>query len=267
MSANVLQKLRVGASEIACRVDGPAGAPAVLLVHGILTDHRAWDAVAARLQGRFRVVRPDLRGHGAGSAPAGPYTMQELADDCAGLLDALALDRVHFVGSSLGGMIGQQVGARHGHRLLSLTLANTAAVQGAPASWDERVAVARKSGVAALADGTLQRWFTPGFAERAPQELARMRELLCGTSVEGFAGCAQAVRDLSQLQLLSTIAVPTLVVVGSEDKATPPEQGRQIADAIPGARLVTLPAAHQAAVEQPQAFCDAWLSFVDGLGS
>jgi 3-oxoadipate enol-lactonase len=267
MSTTTLRKMRVGANEIACRVDGPASAPAVMLVHGILTDHRAWDAVAALLAPTFRVVRYDLRGHGGSSAPAAPYTMEQLADDCVGLLDVLGLDRVHLVGSSLGGMLAQQVGGRHGPRLLSLTLANTAAVQGAPAAWEERVAVARKSGIAALADGTLQRWFTPGFADRAPQELARMREILCETSVEGFAGCAQAVRDLSQLQLLSRITAPTLVVVGSEDKATPPEQGRQIADAIAGAQVVTLPAAHQSAVEVPQAFCDAWLDFVGGVRS
>lgn len=265
MNASGLHKVRVCGQDIACRIDGPAAAPAVLLVHGILTDHRAWNDVADRLSSTFRVVRYDLRGHGASSAPPAPYTLEQLADDVAGLLDVLRLDRVHLAGSSLGGMIGQQVGIRHGRRLLSLTLANTAAVQGAPAAWDERAATARANGVAALADGTLQRWFTPGFAQRAPHEIARMKAILGEISVEGFVGCANAVRDLSQLQLLAKIDVPTLVIAGAEDKATPPEQARQIADAIPGARLVTLPAAHQAAIELPQAFCDAWLSFVGGI--
>lgn len=256
--------LRANGVDICCRVDGPPEAPAVLLVHGILTDHRIWDALAAQLVPQFQVVRYDLRGHGGSSAPAGPCTMVQLADDVPALLDALGLARVHFIGSSLGGMIGQQVGARHGDRLLTLTLANTAAVQGAPAAWEERVAIARSQGVAALADPTLQRWFTPGFRATHAAEIERVKGLLLGTSVEGFAGCALAVRDLAQLDLLPRIAVPTLVVVGSEDGATPPALGRQIAGAIPGARLVTIEAAHQAAAEQPQVFCQAWRQFAAG---
>lgn len=264
---SVLLDVLVRGQDIACCIEGPADAPVVLLVHGILTDHRAWNDVADRLSGSYRVVRYDLRGHGGSSASPAPYTLEQLADDVADLLDAMRLQRVHLVGSSLGGMIGQQVGIRHGRRLLSLTLANSAAVQGAPASWDERAAIARASGVAALADGTLQRWFTPGFAQRAPQEIARIRAIMGGVSVEGFVGCANALRDLSQLDLLAKINVPTLVIAGDEDKATPPEQARQIVDAIAGARLVTLHAAHQAAIEQPQAFCAAWLAFVRGIGT
>jgi 3-oxoadipate enol-lactonase len=259
-----IQSLRANGLDVACRVEGPPDAPAVLLVHGILTDHRIWDAIATRLVPQFRVVRYDLRGHGGSSAPPGPYTMAQLADDVPPLLDALGIARVHFIGSSLGGMIGQQVGARHADRLLTLTLANTAAVQGAPAAWEERVAVARSKGVAALADPTLQRWFTPGFRATHPKEIERVKALLLGTSVEGFAGCAMAVRDLAQLDLLPRIKVPALVVVGSEDGATPPALGRQIADAIPGASLVTIEAAHQAAAEQPQVFCQAWRQFAAG---
>jgi 3-oxoadipate enol-lactonase len=256
-----LQKVRVGAQEVAYRIDGPADAPPVLLAHGILADHRIWDGVAQRLVPRFRVLRYDLRGHGASSAPPPPYTLEQLADDVPALLDALGIAKAHFIGTSLGGMLGQQVGIRHGGRLLSLTLANTAAVQGAPQAWADRAALARESGVAALAEPTLQRWFTPAFLQDATEEVARVRAILCETSVDGFVGCAEAVRKLAQLELLPRIKVPTLVIAGSEDKGTPPELGRQIADAIPGARLAMLPAAHQAAVEVPQAFADAWLAF------
>lgn len=259
-----LQYARVRDMDVALRIEGKEDAEALVLVHGILADHRVWDAVAERLSTRYRVIRYDLRGHGMSSAPAGPYTMEQLADDVPALLDVLGVRRAHLAGTSLGGMIGQQVGIRHGDRLLSLTLANTAAQQGAPSAWEERIATARSSGIAALADPTLQRWFTPGFLQAQHDEVERVRRILLGTSVEGFAGCAAAVRDLSQLAQLSKISVPTLVVVGSEDKGTPPELGRQIAEAIPGARLVTLPAAHQAAIEVPQAFCDAWLAFVEG---
>ena len=257
-----LQRARVGDVEIAYRLEGRAGAPVVVLVHGLLTDHRVWDAVAARLTPSFQVLRHDLRGHGRSSAPPPPCTMQALGEDTVGLLDALGLDRVHLVGSSLGGMLSQQVAARHGHRLLSLTLANTAAVQPAAAAWQARIDLVRREGVAAIADGTLQRWFTPAFAERSSAKVARMRAILCETSTAGYVGCAEAVRDLAQLELLAQIRVPTLVVAGSRDEATPPAQSVQLCEGIVGASLVSLEAAHQSALEQPEAFCDAWLRFV-----
>jgi 3-oxoadipate enol-lactonase len=262
MSDTGLNTVRVGDLDVAWRAEGPAEAPVVMLAHGVLTDHRAWDGVARRLAGAYRVLRYDLRGHGRSSAPPPPYTMEQLADDVPALLDALGIGPVHFIGTSLGGMIGQQLGARPGERLLSLTLANTSAVQPAPQAWEERAALARQAGsVAPLAEGTLQRWFTPGFAASAPGEIERMRGILRQTSVAGFEGCAHALSRLAQLPLLPRIAVPTLVLVGSDDQATPPAQGRQICEAIRGARLVALPAAHQAAVEVPQAFADAWLAF------
>jgi len=265
MTGGEVRKLHVRGMDVACRVEGAENAPALVLVHGILADHRVWDAVAQRLSPRFRIVRYDLRGHGGSSAPPGPYTLEQLADDVPAILDALGIAKAHLVGTSLGGMLAQQVGIRHGGRLLSLTLANTAAQQGAPQAWEDRIATARQSGIAPLAEPTLQRWFTPAYLQAQPQDVARIRDILMGTSVEGFAGCAAAVRDLANLQQLPQVRVPTLVIVGSEDKGTPPELGRQIAEAIPDARLVTLPAAHQAAIEVPQAFCEAWLRFVDGL--
>jgi 3-oxoadipate enol-lactonase len=263
MSATL--RARVAGVELSYRFDGAPDAPVVMLAHSVLTDHTMWDAVAQRLAPSFRVLRYDTRGHGASSAPPPPYTMALLADEAVGLLDALRIARVHFVGTSIGGMVGQQLGARHGARLLSLTLANTTAVQGAPGAWDERAAVARAKGVAALAQPTLQRWFTDGFRERAPQEVARVGAMIERTSVDGFVGCAAALRDLDQLELLARIAVPTLVIAGAQDQAAPPALAAQIREAIAGARLVTLPAAHQCAVEVPDAFCEAWIAFMRSL--
>lgn len=261
-----LRQVSVGGVDLACRFEGPAGAPVVLLAHGLLADHTMWDELAGRLLANgFSVLRYDLRGHGRSGLSAGPWTMEQLAADAVGLLDAFGLSRVHFVGSSLGGMIGQQMGARHADRLLSLTLANTAAVQLAAQAWNDRIALARSHGVAALADGTLQRWFTPGFAQANPSQIQCMRDVMCRTPVEGFAGCAQAVRDLAQLQLLPAIRLPVLVIAGAQDQATPPDQSVQLREGIAGAFLVTLPAAHQSAVEQPQAFFDAWCSFAAQL--
>ena len=257
-----LQRAHVGGMEIAYRIDGPAAAPVVVLVHGLLTDQRVWDAVVARLATAHRVLRYDLRGHGGSSAPPGPYTMRELGEDTVALMDSLGLRQAHLIGSSLGGMLSQQVAAHHADRLLSLTLANTAAVQPASASWQARIDLVRRDGVAAIADGTLQRWFTPAFAARADAEVARMRAILCETSATGYVGCAEAIRDLDQLDLLAQIRIPTLVVAGSHDEATPPALSAQLREGIAEARLVTLEAAHQAALELPDVFCDAWLGFI-----
>jgi 3-oxoadipate enol-lactonase len=257
-----MNMVRVAGQEIAYVREGRKGAPAVVLVHGILSDHRMWDPVVERLAGDFDIVRYDLRGHGHSSTPAGPYTMEQLADDIPGLLDGLQLQKVHVIGTSLGGMIGQQLGARHGARLLSLTLANTGAVQAAPQAWDERIAIARKDGIAALADPTMQRWFPPAFQQAQRPVVERMRAILLGTSVEGYAGCATAVRNLAQLDLLPRIQVPTLVIAGTEDQAIPAAATAKIAELIPGAQLISLQTGHQAAVEQPEAFCSAWRNFV-----
>ena len=256
---------RVGDIDVAYEIEGPAGAPVVMLAHGLLTTHRMWRGVAQALLPRWRVLGYDLRGHGSTRASEPPYTMQRLAQDAIALLDALDLERVHFVGSSLGGMIGQLLGARHGQRLLSLTLANTAAVQGAPQAWELRIATARDQGVPPLIEPTLQRWFTPGFFAGNPEPVQRMRTLAAQTDVRGFCGCAAAVRDLAQADLLASIRVPTLVIVGEHDQATPPAAGEFIRQRVPGARLASLPAGHQSAVECPQDFAAAWEAFAGPL--
>ncbi len=254
--------VRVGDAEVCFALDGPAQAPVVMLAHGILTSHRMWDALATMLAPHWCVLRYDLRGHGGSSATDPPYAMAQLAEDAVGLLDALGVARVHFIGTSLGGMIGQQLGARFGSRLHSLTLANTSAVQSAAPAWQQRIATALEAGVAPLVEPTLGRWFTPGFSASELAAVDRMRQLALATSVRGFVGCAAALRDLDQAQLLAGIRLPTLVICGEHDGATPPAESRRLQQDIAGAGLVMLPAAHQAAVECPGAFAAAWASFV-----
>lgn len=254
--------VRIGDIDVCFALEGAAQGPVVMLAHGILTSHRMWDGLAALLAPRWRVLRYDLRGHGGTSAGEPPYTMEQLGRDAVGLLDALGLDRVHFIGSSLGGMIGQQLGARFGDRFRTLALANTTAVQGAPSAWEQRIATAREQGVAQLVEPTLGRWFTPGFAVSDIATVDSMRQLALATSVPGFVGCATAVRDLDHAHLLGGIRVPALVIVGAHDGATPPAEGRRLQEGITGAELAMLPAAHQAAVECPDAFAAAWQSFV-----
>lgn len=247
-------------------IEGPDEAPVAMLAHGILTSLGMWDAVAVALASRWRVLRYDLRGHGKTSAPASPYAMSDLADDAVQLLDTLDIEKVHFVGSSLGGMIGQQIAARFPARLLSLTLANTTAVQGTPDAWEHRRAVAQAAdGVGPLVKPTLQRWFTSGFLHRRPEDVSRMEQLAVQTSLPGFLGCAAAIRDLDQSGLLAAIAAPTLVVAGEHDSATPVSESAHLQRSISRAQLVVLPAAHQSAVECPEQFSAAWEEFCSAL--
>jgi 3-oxoadipate enol-lactonase len=176
-------------------------------------------------------------------------------------MNALQISRAHFIGLSLGGMLGQYLGAHHSARFSSLTLANTTCEQVQPDAWKQRIEIAALRGVGPLVAGTLPRWFTPRvFVER--QELVVVAEALArGTSVAGFIGCASVVRDLSQRDLLAAIDVPTLVIAGELDQATTVEEANVLVENIHGARLQTLDAAHQSAMECPDAFARAWTQF------
>lgn len=259
------KKIRAGDLEVAYRIEGREDAPVVMLAHGLLTSQRMWDDVAALLAPRWRVLAYDLRGHGGTSVTEPPYTMERLALDAVALLDALKIQRVHSIGLSLGGMIGQRLGARHGERFLSLTLANTTSRQGMAQAWEDRIATAREKGVAPLVEPTLQRWFTEDYLAADPEPVRRLRAIGHAIDPRGFAGCAAAVRDLAQADLLPEIRLPTLVIVGDQDRGTPPAEGEFMQQRIPGARLASLPAAHQSAVQCPQLFVEAWESFARTL--
>jgi 3-oxoadipate enol-lactonase len=253
--------VRAGDLDVAVRIEGPPDAPAVLLVHGVLASHRIWDGLVARLKAEWRVVRYDLRGHGGTTATLPPYTIAQLARDAVALLDGLGVLQAHVIGTSLGGMIGQVLGAEHGDRVLSLTLANTTSLQSMPKAWEDRAAVARDSGMVAVVDAAVQRWFTPTCLREQPSLMEAVRRDAIRTRVDGFVGCAMALRDLDQRALLPSIAKPTLIIAGDEDMATPLSDAQALLDAIPHARLLTLPAAHQAAAERPEAFAAAWTAF------
>lgn len=263
--AALLRHTRVGDLDVAWRLTGRAGAPVVVLAHGLLASHRFWDGVSARLEADWQVLRYDLRGHGATTVTSGDYSLDQLAQDAIGLLDALGLERVHFIGLSLGGMLGQPLAASWGDRLRSLTLANTACMQGAAQVWQQRIDLVRRQGLAPIVQPTLERWFTPAAFRDQPQLIDQARAIASGTALDGFLGGAAAVRDLSQRELAARIAVPALVIGGEHDQAIPVEASRELAATLPDARLQVLPAAHQSATEFPQAFADAWLAFQRSL--
>ena len=242
------------------RLDGPAGAPVVVLSNSLGTTLEMWDPQLPALTRSFRVLRYDQRGHGRSDVPPGPYTLGELGQDLLGLLDRLDLERVSCCGLSLGGMVGMWLAGNAPERLDRLVLACTSAYLGPPETWIDRAALVRTEGTAAVADAVMERWFTERFRTDQGSTVARYRAMVAETPSEGYAACCEAIRDWDFREQLGSIVAPTLVVAGAADPATPPEHAELIAQRIPGARLVVLPdVAHLANVETTAAFDEAVL--------
>ncbi|HAT39064.1 alpha/beta fold hydrolase [Polynucleobacter necessarius] len=214
------QIANVNGVDIAYRFDDPQDGPVLLVANSLMANGSMWDGNVPALVDRYRVLRDDKRGHGGSGVSAGPYSIAQLADDAVGLLDVLEIEKAHFMGLSIGGMIGQQLGARYPERILSVSLCNTAAAAMPPRSLrEERFEIARNQGIAGLVDGTIKRWFTAPFIARAPQEIEKVRQMIVGTNVQGYIACGSAVRDMAQSTLLFKIKVPTLVLSGRYDPA------------------------------------------------
>jgi 3-oxoadipate enol-lactonase len=239
--------------------------PVVTLAHSLATDLTLWDELAAVLSKRFTVLRYDARGHGRSSAPEGDYTFPQLVDDLIGLLDALQIEHTHFVGLSMGGMLGQHFALAHPERLdrLAIVSSTSRVPPEGRALWDERIAVARTQGMQAHAESTLARWFTVPYRAAHPQVMARIAALIAATPVAGFAGWGAAICTLDVTAKLGAVRAPTLVVVGADDPGTPPAASQAIAAAIPGARLEIIPqASHQLVIEQAELFQRLLLEFL-----
>ncbi len=248
---------------IAYRLDGPEGAPMLVLSNSIGTSLHMWDGEMAELTKSYRVLRYDHRGHGGSDAPPGAYSFDRLGRDVIELLDLLKIERAHFLGLSLGGFVGQWMGVFAANRIERLVLANTSPYLGPPSRFDQQIhAVLRARDMSDTAATFLKNWFPNEMLERNAAEIAPFRETLLGMRPQGFAGCFGALRDADMRPILQLVTAPTLVVVGEHDKVTLPEHGEQIANAIRGAKLVSLPAVHLPNVEARPAFLDAVLSFL-----
>jgi 3-oxoadipate enol-lactonase len=256
--------VRAGALTVHYAFDGPPDAPVVLLGNSLGTNFHLWDEVLPALSRTMRVLRYDMRGHGlteAGDAPA--YSMDELAGDAIALLDALGVDRVRYMGLSIGGLVGQALAAKYPARVEALVLCATANVIGPPSVWDERIATIEAGGLAAIAPGVMARWFTARTHAEQPALVRGFTTMLERTSVRGYVGCARAIRDADLRAADATIACPTLVVSGAQDAVTPPSAGEALCAAIPGSRLVVIEeTAHIIAAEQPAALEAAVLDFL-----
>jgi 3-oxoadipate enol-lactonase len=245
------------------RIDGPADAPWLVLSNSLGTDLSLWDRQMPALARCFRVLRYDARGHGRSPVTPGPYTVALLGQDVVDLMDQLNIARAHFCGLSLGGNVGIWLGAHAPGRVEKLVLANTAAQIPPPERWNERIDAVRRGGMAAIVEGVLTRWLTPGFRERDPAGAQAARAMLLAAPPEGYCASCAAIRDNNQHADLASIHVPTLVIAGSADPATPPAMGRVLAQGIAGARMIELPAAHLSNLEAPEAFTAAVLEFLN----
>lgn len=246
--------------------------PLVVLSHALGCDLTMWDGVAAALQDRYTVIRYDHRGHGRSRASAGPYTIDDMADDAAELVRVHAAGGpVHFVGLSMGGMTGQSLAARYPQLVRSLVVANAASHydDAARAMWQARIDTVLAQGVAAIAEGAMQRWFTPEFRtdliHGGAARVAALRAVLEAIAPGPYAAACDAVARIDLDAGNARIVCPTLVIAGSRDEATPIAMSQRIAQAIPNASLRSLDAAHLSAVEQPQAFADLLVDFWSGL--
>jgi 3-oxoadipate enol-lactonase len=210
----------------------------------------------------FRVIRYDRRGHGKSQVPPGPYSMERFGRDVLAILDALRIEKTHWCGLSMGGMVGQWLGANAPERFDRIILANTSCYYPDPTNWHNRIKAVKEGGLAAVADAVLGGWLTADFREREPQVSARMKAMLLASPVQGYVACCEALSTLDQRDLLTRIKSPTLVIAGRHDNATPVSAAELIRSAIAGARMTILEAAHISNVEQPRAFTDAVVGFL-----
>jgi 3-oxoadipate enol-lactonase len=246
-------------------LDGPAGAPVVTLSHSLAADLSMWDPQMPALAARYRVLRYDTRGHGGTDAPAAAYTLAQLAEDARALLAALGIGRTHWIGLSMGGMIGQTLALGSPGLFASLSLCDTSSRVPAEARplWGDRIKTAETQGMEPLVEPTIGRWFTAPFVASRKDVVDRVRAMIRATKPAGYAGCCHAISALDLTDKISAIKAPTLIVVGEEDQGTPVAASRAINEKIAGSELVIIKSAsHLSNLEQPEEFTRALTTFL-----
>jgi 3-oxoadipate enol-lactonase len=243
-------------------VEGRDGAPALMLSNSLGTNLHMWDEQAGEFAKHFRLIRYDRRGHGKSGSPPGPYSMERFGRDVLAVLDALNIEKTNWCGLSMGGMVGQWLGANAPERVDKLILSNTNFYYADKGPWADRIKFVRDKGLAQLVDPNMERWFTKEFRARAPQTMARMKEMFLTTNPAGYIASCEAIRDMDFRASNPRVRAPTLVIVGTQDPATPPAAGEAIAQQIKGAKLAALDAAHISNMEQPKLYTETVIDFL-----
>lgn len=254
----------MAACEVHHVVEGPAGAPVLVLANSLGSTTTIWDALVPRLAPYLRVVRYDLRGHGRSPVPPGPYTLADLGEDVVALLDRLGVERASICGISLGGMTGMWLAANAPERVDRLVAMCTSAMLAEEHDWPARAKLVREQGTGAVAQASIERWFTPGFVAANPDTVARLRATLADTPPEGYAGCCDAIAGMDLLDAIESVQAPTLVIAGRQDPATPPAHAERIAERIHGSRLELVDAAHLANIELADSVTALTLAHLEG---
>lgn len=257
-------KLTANGIDIHYTIEGEG--PVVTMSHSLGCNLSMWDEQVLALRGRYRVLRLDTRGHGQTSAPPRPYTLEQMAEDLHALLTKLGIAETHFVGISMGGMIGQVFALDHPAMVRSLILCDTTSRYPADVwpVWEERIRTVESKGMEPLVEPTLQRWFTAPFRERRPDVMDRVRVMLRSTPPQGYIGCCYAIPKINVTDRLREVRCPALLIVGEDDPGTPVAMSRAIHAALPSAELAILPSAsHLSNLEQPEEFNRLLLSFLD----
>jgi 3-oxoadipate enol-lactonase len=248
-------------------LDGPSGQPVLLLSNSLGANLDMWSEQLEAFANHFQVLRYDTRGQGKSSMPAGPYSIDQMGKDVLALLDALNLDRVHFCGISMGGLIGQWLGIHAPHRLLKLVLSNTAAKIGNEVNWNQRIVTIQQDGFEPIVSTVLSGWFSEPFHRNHPEVIAKMEDVLFANSREGYAASSAAVRDADLRGAIQLISTPTLVVYSTEDCSTTPGEAMFLSAHIKGSQSLALQAAHISNIEAASEFSAGVLRFLAETGT
>ncbi len=258
-------QVRVNDVVIHYEIEGHGDAPVVTLSHSLAATLEMWDMQLPVLRGAYRILRFDTHGHGSSSVPPGPCTIETMAADVIGLLDILEIRRTHFVGISMGGMIGQVLACRYPDRLEKLVLSNTTCRVPPEMTpiWEERIRTAETEGMKAMAQETLERWLSEEFRRSNPEITGRIRNMILLTPVPGYVCCSRAISAFDVSDELPKAAAPTLIVTGEKDESTPVAAARAIQDQIEGSELVIMPGArHLSNVETSDLFNRRLVNFL-----
>ena len=263
-----MQFVETTAGSIHVSDQGPKNADAVVFANSLGTDFRVWDKVVALLPAGLRIIRYDKRGHGLSDCPPrGTWGMGDHVLDAAAVMDALGAKDAVFVGLSIGGMIAQGLSAERPDLIRGMVLCDTGAKIGSPEMWEQRIEAIEAGGIAALQDAILERWFTKAFREGQAGEFAIWRNMLVRTSLDGYVGSCQAIRDTDLRESTSRLRIPTLAICGDQDESTPPDLVRETAASIPGAEFQLIRGAgHIPGVEQPEMTATAIRNFLKRIG-